>query len=270
MNIKVRVSPDFNHVNDFLKSLPATFDNNGETIKDGRNEIKVVDFDNLKLCIKSFNKVTVFNRYMYSWFRPTKAKRSYKVACRLKELGINTPEPVGYVEVYGKLGVLKNAYYVSLYFEHEFDMNDVLEKPIDCQEKILSAFASEMATVLHPAGAWHNDLNGGNILINKIGEDKWSFSFIDLNRLKFKSLILPVQGLANLKRMTDKPVALALLAEQYAIESDKSPRFYSLLLQRNNFRFSVRRFLIKKGLGVFKPRRKKMSQQRVSVVSNEK
>ena len=134
-------------------------------------------------------------------------------------------------------------------------MTDVLKKSIDCQEKIFSSFASEMATVVHPAGAWHNDLNGGNILINKIDEDKWTFSFIDLNRLKFKSFILPVQGLVNLKKMTNQPVALALLAEQYAIESDKSPRFYSLLLQRNNFRFSMRRFLIKKGLGVFKPRK---------------
>lgn len=260
MNIKVRVNPDFNHIKDFLKSLPVKFDSNGETIKDGRNEIKVIEYNNHKLCIKSFNKVTVFNRYMYSWFRPTKAKRSYVVARRLGQLGIDTPEPVGYVEVYGKWRILKKAYYISLYFEHEFDMTDVLDKTIDCQEKILTCFASEMATVVHPAGAWHNDLNGGNILINKIGEDKWSFSFIDLNRLKFKSFILPVQGLTNLKKMTNKPVALALLAEQYALESDKSPRFYSLLLQRNNFRFSVRRYLIKKGLGVFKPKRNRMLQ----------
>lgn len=255
MQVKVRVNPDFNYLESFFKSLPTTFDDNGETIKEGRNEIKVIEYDNLKLCIKSFNKVTVFNRYMYSWFRATKAKRSYNVALRLKELGINTPQPVGYVEVYGKWGVMKKAYYISLYYEHQFDMSDVLEESIDCQEKILTSFASEMATVVHPAGAWHNDLNGGNILINKTGEDEWSFSFIDLNRLGFKSFILPVKGLSNLKKMTNKPVALALLAEQYAIESHKNPRFYSLLLQRNNFRFSVRRFLIKRGLGVFKPRK---------------
>lgn len=256
MGVKVRVNPDFNYIKSFLKSLPDTFDCNGETIKDGRNEIKVVEHENLKLCIKSFNKVTIFNRYIYSWFRSTKAKRSYKVAHRLEMYGINTPRPVGYVEVYGKWRVLKNAYYVSLYYDHQFDMSDVLEKSIECQEKILSSFAREMAGKVHPAGAWHNDLNGGNILINKVGENEWNFSFIDLNRLKFKFFISPTRGLLNLKKMTNNPVALALLAEQYAIEAERNTRFYSLLLQRRNLHFSIRRTVIKSAFGLFKPSKK--------------
>lgn len=256
MNIKVKVNPNFKNAEGFLKTLPFTFDNNGQTLKDDRNEIKIIEQDGLKMCIKSFNRVTAFNRYMYSWFRATKAKRSYKVACRLKQAGIHTPEPVGYVEVYGKGHLLEKAYYVSLYLDHQFDMKDVLEKTIDCQERILTSFAHEMATVVHPAGAWHNDLSLGNVLINKVGEDDWSFSFIDLNRLTFKRHILPTQGLINLKKMTNNPVALALMAEQYALSADRSPRLYSLLLQRFNLRFSIRRFFIKKVLEVFKPRMK--------------
>ena len=47
---------------------PTIFTNNGQTLKDDRNEIKTIDYEGLKLCIKSFNRVTAFNRYMYSWF----------------------------------------------------------------------------------------------------------------------------------------------------------------------------------------------------------
>lgn len=257
MNIKVQVNPNFKDTAGFLKSLPATFANNGETLKDERNEIKIIEYNNLKLCIKSFNKVTVFNRYMYSWFRGTKAKRSYNVACRLEKSGIGTPQPVGYVEVYGKWHILEKAFYVSLYLDHLYDMRDILDRNIDCQESVLTTFAQQMASVVHPAGAWHNDLSPGNVLINRVGDDDWSFSFIDLNRLTFKRHIHSRQGLDNLKKMTNQPVALALLAEQYAIEANKNPRFYSLLLQRKNFHFSVRRVFTKKVLGFFKPRKKK-------------
>ena len=110
MRVKVRVNPEFNHVKGFLKSLPTIFDEDGETLKDDRNEIKVIEYNGLKLCIKSFKKVTVFNRYMYSWFRATKAQRSYKVARKLEKYSINTPQPVGYVEVYGKWHILKKNF----------------------------------------------------------------------------------------------------------------------------------------------------------------
>ena len=259
MSAKVIVNPVYSHIKDFLKSLPTTFDREGETLKNDRNEIKVIEHNNLKLCIKSFKRATVFNRFMYSWFRATKAERSYKVARRLEQHGIDTPEAVGYVEVYGKWHILQKAYYISLYLDYDFDMRDVLDKTIDCQEKILSSFAKEMAAVVHPAGAWHNDLSAGNVLINKLGDDEWRFSFIDLNRLTFRRRILPVKGLVNLKRLTDNPVALALMAEHYAIEAEKSARLYSLLLQRNNLYYSVRRFYIKRVLGIFKPRRRKQN-----------
>ena len=255
---KVRVNPVFENQRDFLNLLPATFANNGETLKDERNEIKIIENGEHKLCIKSFNKVTAFNRYMYSWFRASKAKRSYKVARRLEKSGIQTPQPVAYVEVYGRWHILEKAYYVSLYLDHLYDMKDILGRTIDCKERVLSSFACEMATVVHPAGAWHNDLSPGNVLINPVGADgeDWSFSFIDLNRLSFRRHISPTEGLINLKKISSNPVALALMAEHYAIAANRNPRLFSLILQRDNLHFSIRRFFTKKVLGVFKPRKR--------------
>ena len=258
MRVKIKVNSEFGHMERFLKSLPTTFKFKGKTLKDDRNEIKVIEHDGIKLCIKSFKKVTPFNRYMYSWFRATKAKRSYKIARKLEKHGINTPQPVGYVEVYGNWNILKEAYYISLYLDFDFDMKDVLNRTIDCQEIILSSFAREMASIVHPAGAWHNDLSQGNVLVNRIGDNKWSFSFIDLNRLEFRRQILPVKGISNFKKLTNDPVALALMAEHYAKEAHRNARFYSLRLQRKNLFFSIRRFYIKKILGVFKPKKEKV------------
>ena len=256
MKPKVCVNPAFANVKGFMKSLPITFDENGETLKNDRNEIKVIQHDELKLCIKSFNRVTAFNRCMYSWFRATKAKRSYKVALGLEKRNINTPTPVGYVEVYGKWHILEKAYYVSLYQEHQYDMADVLEKDIAKQEDILTSFGRFMATEVHPAGVWHNDLSPGNVLINSNVNGGWDFSFIDLNRMEFRRHISTIRGLANLRKMTNKPVALSLMAEQYALSAQRHPQVFSILLLRWNLRFRVFRIFIKKILHTFKPRKK--------------
>ena len=255
MRTKIRVNPAFAGVKGFMKSLPTTFNDRGVTLKNDRNEIKIIQHGELKLCVKSFNKVTVFNRYMYSWFRSTKAKRSYKIALRLKKKNINTPAPIGYVEVYGNWGILQKAFYVSLYLEYDYDMADILDKNIAKQEVILTHFAQYMAQVVHPAGAWHNDLSPGNVLINKNEDEEWSFSFIDLNRMEFKKNINSYQGLKNLKKMTNQPVALSLMAEQYALVYEKNPQLFSFLLMRNNFFFVFRRFYTKKILYKFKTRK---------------
>lgn len=255
MRTKIRVNPAFAGVKGFMKSLPATFNDKGVTLKNDRNEIKIIKYGELKLCVKSFNRVTVFNRYMYSWFRSTKAKRSYKTALRLKKKNINTPAPIGYVEVYGNWGILQKAFYVSLYLEYDYDMADILDKNIAKQEVILTHFAQYMAQVVHPAGAWHNDLSPGNVLINKNEDEEWSFSFIDLNRMEFRRDISSFRGLSNLKKMTNQPVALSLMAEQYALVSKRNPQIFSFLLIRDNFIFAFRRFYRKKILHVFKTKK---------------
>ncbi len=134
--IKVRVSPDFKELKSFLKSLPATFESNGETLKDDRNEIKIIQSEEHKLCIKSFNWVTAFNRLMYSWFRGTKTKRLYKVGRRLQQLEIDTPQLVGYVDVYGQWHIIFRSIWITN------DMKDVLEsnvlKSASCRSKAYS------------------------------------------------------------------------------------------------------------------------------------
>lgn len=173
-----------------------------------------------------------------------------------------TPTPVGYVEVYGKGGILQKAFYLSLFYEYEYDLSDVLEKNLAKQEAVLSAFARYMAEVVHPAGVWHNDLNANNVLINSVGKDDWSFSFIDLNRTKIRATIPPVRGLQNFKKLTRQPVALTLVAEQYALAAERNPQIYSIFLMRRNFLYFIRRFYTKRVLSIFKPKKRRKKNNR--------
>ena len=44
MRTKVRINPAFSTVKSFMKALPATFAENGETLKNDRHQIKVIQY----------------------------------------------------------------------------------------------------------------------------------------------------------------------------------------------------------------------------------
>jgi len=239
-----------------LKNLPDIFEKEGRTIKKGRNELKIIEYEGIRLCVKSFNKVTAFNRLMYSWFRETKAQRSFRIAQKLLAKGIETPMPAGYTETSGPWGIADKSYYVSLYHEHDFLLKDVLKGKHADAKNIINDFARFMGKKVHPAGIWHNDMSNGNVLISCY-QNNYSFALIDLNRIKFKSKILPSQGLRNLKRLNGGTIQMALLAQQYAIVTEKDPRRFVFRLFGNQLAFESFRRQTKRILHALDPTRKK-------------
>ena len=241
---------------DFMETLPHLFSKEGKTIKSGRNEIKIIEYGGVSLCVKSFIKVTTFNRLMYSWFRATKAKRSFDIAVKLLQRGIQTPFPMGYTEVFGKGGLVRKSFYVSAFLEHEWRLSDVLPEEHPEGTHIISEYARFMAQKVHPAGVWHADMSNGNVLINRY-RDGYSFALIDLNRIRFKKRITPEKGLHNLQRHNAKTIQTALLAEQYALASRRDPQMFAFRLFRSKQSFASRRKRSKKILHFLNPMRKK-------------
>lgn len=243
----------------FMENLPDTFRNEGKTIKNDRNEVKIINFGGLDLCVKAFNKFTVFNRFMYSWFRPSKAERSYHLARILLKRGINTPYPLGYTEVKGRWGILKTSFYVYLYQRYDYELSDILKGEHPEAKEILSEFARFMAVKVHPAGIWHSDLSAGNILVNKNLSKHYFFSIIDLNRIKVKKQISPRSGVRNLQKLTNRPVYLSLMAEEYARASKTNPALFAYsLIGSHIVTFMTRRY-VKRFLRIFKSKRQKFN-----------
>lgn len=253
---KVKFHTDKSELTHFMENLPETFRNEGTTIKNDRNEIKIINYGGLELCVKAFNKVTVFNRFMYSWFRRSKAERSYHLARLLIEKGIHTPYPLGYVEVKGRLGILKTSYYVSLYQRYDFTLSDIIKGDHSEAKEILGGFARFMATKVHPAGIWHSDLSPGNILIIKNLSKNYIFSMVDLNRVKVKKRISPRSGVRNIQKLTNRPIYLAFMAEEYALASKSNPTLFAYFLIGNQIATSFMRRFVKRFLRIFKPKKK--------------
>ena len=228
---KIVLSGDYKELNSFIKEIECNFENGGEWIKDARNKIKKISVNGRNLCVKSFGKPTVFNRLMYSYFRKSKAQRSFEYGQKLLKLGISTPAPIAFVEIYNRWRFLKRAYYISDFEEVDYHMTYVLNNDVPEKEVILGGFVRFMANGLHPNGIYHKDFNGSNILVKQMPTGAFSYSLIDLNRIKFGRPIGYHQGLRNMQQINSNPLYLIELARYYASlkEIDENETIYELI-----------------------------------------
>ncbi|TAJ12739.1 hypothetical protein DMA11_11530 [Marinilabiliaceae bacterium JC017] len=221
--IKTVLDPKFEKLQCFATNLHQNFEKYGVDIHIGRNQLKTFHEQDHMLCVKAFGRPTLANIIIYSFFRKNKAARSYLYAQRLLEMGIHTPAPVGYIEVYNKWKILTKCYYISMFHESTFSLSTVLNEDVPQKKAVLSDFAAYTAGKLHAQGIFHKDFNGANVLINYGADDHYHFSLIDLNRVRFDQKIGHRKALVNLKMLCGNPISLAMLAEYYAREKKEDP-----------------------------------------------
>lgn len=224
MRVKIKISPAFNDLYDVLVSLPSSFDDDSLSVvlHDGRNKIRhFKKYCKTTFVVKKFIRINFFNRLMYSFFRKSKAERSYENACKLIMKGVLTPEPIAYIER-RKWLLLFDQYYICKYSSwnsmSEIFSNDPVEETKFIVDKCVNFIAD-----MHKKGILHFDLNPANILYN-IGDDGIvSFSLIDLNRMSF--LKRPSIGLLlkNLTRMTENDHMYGYIVYKYIYSMGLKP-----------------------------------------------
>lgn len=159
-----------------------------EIIYKGRNRVFKIVRDGEELCVKAFHCPGIFNSYIYTNIRESKARRSFDNAKALLSAGIGTPEPLAWIEC--KQGArLKEGYYISRYVDTE-NMRQ-WENMYD-SEPLLTAFAREMVK-FHDSGIYHRDFSPGNALFTRDSNGGYRFYFVDLNRMEF--------GVRNMRKL---------------------------------------------------------------------
>lgn len=194
----------------FLKEIKLYFNNSHNSIHKARNEIKIVNFNNESLVLKSFKVPNLLNKIVYTFFKASKAKKSYENSLKIGDFA---PKPIGFVE-FKKFGLLDESYFVSEHFDYDFTIREVLKDSsfID-REKIFQTFA-QFTFLLHERGIFHLDYSPGNILIKKEG-DEYIFKIVDINRMEFKTL-LHDERLKNFSKLWAKDEDLAIVAKEYS------------------------------------------------------
>ncbi len=248
--MKIIINPKYQALEPLVRKLidPSFFSQNGTTIYDKRNTIKVLEVDGLKLVIKSYGHITTFNRLIYGKLRKSKALRAQLFAERLRGLGIDTPEEVAMLEQY-RHGLLDRSYFISRYTD-DIPLRQVIEcqTRTQAEERVLESFADFLFQV-HQAGVLHKDLNIDNVLFHEEG-GSYKFQFIDINRMSFRRKLSLWQRLYNVRRfrctMADYLYILDCYAKRLGVNPDSAQLWG--VLARVLFEFRIRSKKAIKGL----------------------
>ena len=213
---KIIIAEGFEEMTGFIRKLPEVFKKEGFFLRKSRNQLKVIEVNNVKLCIKKFGRPTLANIFIYSFFRKTKAERSFLFARKLLQYGIHTPQPIGYIEFKNKWAILKQSYYICIYEESLFTMNFVFNNTILNKEKVIKQFVDFAVDGLHANGVFHKDFNGANTMVSKDDKGNYQYSVVDLNRIKFNQKMGHRKSIKHLTKTCSDPYSLAKIGEFYA------------------------------------------------------
>lgn len=203
-------------LSEFVQSLPEQYDalRKSDVMRTGRNEVCRMDVCGRSIVIKSYNRFSCINRVVYGTLRRSKALRAYDNATHLREIGIDTPEPIAAIDM-RRAGILRRSFYVYAYSDYDNLRTALAPYPARELEPLLDALA-DFILKLHTKGVLHHDLNIENILYRDCGNGHYHFQLIDINRMEFKRSLSTSVRLKNLMRLDCNPAAYLYLMERYA------------------------------------------------------
>ena len=214
--MKYVVSPLFSAFDAKIQECILTFQTSGTLFGNGdRNTIKLFDLNGQSINIKSFKIPNLINKIAYRYFRKSKARRSFEYATILLEKGIGTPQPIAYLENYNWLG-LTSSFYVSEHLVTELTFRELVEIPEYPENEIILRQFTQFCFDLHEKGIEFLDHSPGNTLIKKVGDQKYAFYLVDLNRMNFHTTMDFDMRMKNLSRLTPKKEMIAIMSEEYA------------------------------------------------------
>jgi serine/threonine protein kinase len=209
--MKYRINPIYEKkFKDFLFNIQKYFNQNKNSIHQARNELKIIAYDGIDTVVKSFKVPHLINRLVYTFFRDSKAKKSYEFSLRIGDF---TPKPIAYIEFY-KQGLLNQSYFISEEFKYDFTIREpLLDAHFKNREEIFRSFAN-FTYMLHQNNILHKDYSPGNILI-KSTADAYIFKIVDINRMEFRPLSQN-DRLENFDKLWAKDEDLTLIIQEYA------------------------------------------------------
>ncbi len=227
--------------NNALLEFIENFDESGKLYNDGeRNVIKTSVVNGVNVNVKSFKTPNAINKFVYRFFRKSKAQRSFEYAKKLTDLGVGTPKPFGYFEN-AKPFTFGKSYYASAHLDADLTYRELtLDLNYPNHEDILRAF-TRFTFDLHEKGINFLDHSPGNTLIKKVGE-QYKFYLVDLNRMQFEKMSFEAR-MKNMSKLTIHESMVKVMSNEYALISGESEEeiFNAMWKETQDFQFKYHR-----------------------------
>lgn len=227
------IHSEYKSKEDAILQIVANFFNEGNLIVAGaRNTIKSNFLGDEEINIKFFQKPGLFKSIIYSFFRSTKAKRSFDYANYLIGHNILTPFPIAYIENRNAFGLLKDSYYISKQINYDFTIRELIHDPLFPERDIILGQFAEFTFNMHEAKINFLDHSPGNTLVIKKGSGKYEFYLIDLNRMNFRNLSIE-ERMDNFKKMWLSRTMVKVIAKTYAeLSNEPEEKLHAVLLEK--------------------------------------
>jgi len=215
MGKNIEYSSVFRSLQKEIDTIFFDYDISGDFfVKGKRNSIKIFKVGEEIVNVKSFKIPFFINRIIYHYFRKSKARRSFEFALKLEELKIGTPQPIAYFEEYTFLGLSK-SYYASRHLDCDLTYRELVETDYPDGENILRQF-TQFTYTMHEHGIEFKDHTPGNTLIKNLGNGKYAFYLVDLNRMSFHNSMSFQARMKNLSKITPKKDMVVIMSNEYA------------------------------------------------------
>ncbi len=250
--VKITIHPNYTHQQEALSQVADSFFEKGTLLfKGSRNSIKKDYLGDEEINIKFFQKPGLVKSIIYSFFKDSKAKRSFDYASYLIDNKLLTPFPIAYIEERNSFGLLGKSYYICQHINYDFTFRELIHQPLfPDRNEILEQF-TEFTFKLHEAKINFLDHSPGNTLIIKKADKKYDFYLIDLNRMKFESLSI-AQRMDNFKKLWLSKRMIQIIAKKYAALAQHPEEEIERLLMQFSTQFkrkAARKKYIKKFVG---------------------
>lgn len=224
------INKDYIEHQEFLEDCIINFDSKGTPFGDQkRNSLRLFQLKNFTINIKSFKIPNIVNQIAYNFFRKSKAQRSFEYALKLRELGVGTPEPIGYYE-FKTLFLFKKSFYISKQLDCDLTYRELTHDfNYPEYDEILRAF-TRFTYQLHQKGIKFLDHSPGNTLIKKT-EEGYKFYLVDLNRMEFKQMSFE-ERIKNFDRLTIHKSMVEVMSDEYAkVSGENYNKIFDLMWQ---------------------------------------
>ena len=225
-----------------ITELPENLVENGETIYVRRNLTKKISITNtrgetIEVAVKAYSIPNRIRGLIYGNFKTPRARSSMIKANLLLEKGFLTPNPIACI-VFLKLNCLHKSYYISQFWDNNFDLESILYEKNGVREwnhhYLLLEKLARFSAKLHNKGILHLDYTPSNILVRSTGTN-FDFALVDFDQLKFRN---PTNKdrIKGLVRLTSSLEIMRFIGYHYANFLSIDPNEFCQILEARHQR----------------------------------
>ena len=213
--MKIVVSDNYSSHCSFIRSVPLLIEQGmGEELYRGRNDVWRVKDKEHSFIVKRYKRAKAEEQIIYTYFRPTKAARAFRIAAEYRQRGVLTPHEIAYIEIKER-GLFTIGFFISEEAPGRAVSLDLLKGGIINSPLVVAL--TKHIVYIHSRGILHGDLNLANILYEEQSDSSIVFNMLDVNGSHFTDgWPSDDQCLHDLVRMTHSLILYKQIVQFYA------------------------------------------------------